>query len=221
MTDATEADWDRVLGVNVKGYGVQSRSVPATPSLPPADSLTNPAAFMMKHAVPLMAARGGGSIVNVASISGLRAQPAFVPYSTSKVATGVQAGRWSSRPPRATASAPLSTHAQAAILGLSRNVALDVGRHNIRVSPRVTPVVPAVAAVRSPAFPPAQVNTVLPGPILTDGTRRHAASLGMTLEEVTAEMVRRSLSPILEAVCVCHTSSTHASAATVASAPCR
>ena len=43
------------------------------------------AAFTMKHAIPLMAKQGGGSIVNVASVSGKRAQPAFVPYSTSKV----------------------------------------------------------------------------------------------------------------------------------------
>ncbi len=61
VEQATEADWDRVLSVNVKGY-----------------------AFCAKHAVPHLRKRGGGAIVNLASVSGLIAQPAFVPYSTSK-----------------------------------------------------------------------------------------------------------------------------------------
>ena len=58
---ATEADWDRILSVNVKGY-----------------------AFCAKHAVPHLRKRGGGAIVNLASISSFIAQPAFVPYNTSK-----------------------------------------------------------------------------------------------------------------------------------------
>ena len=85
VTDIASADWDRVLSVNVKGY-----------------------AFTMKHAIPCMRGRGGGSIVNIASISSYRAQPSFVPYATTK----------------------------GAILALSRNVALDCGPYNIRVSLR-------------------------------------------------------------------------------------
>ncbi|MBI2191822.1 MAG: glucose 1-dehydrogenase [Planctomycetes bacterium] len=61
VEEATEADWDRVLGVNVKGY-----------------------AFCAKYAAREMRKRGGGSIVNLASISAFIAQPAFVPYNTSK-----------------------------------------------------------------------------------------------------------------------------------------
>lgn len=118
VTEASEADWDRVLGVNVKGY-----------------------AFTMKYAIPLMRERGGGSIVNLSSMSASRAQPAFVPYSTTK----------------------------SAILGLSRNTAFDCGSKNIRV------------------------NTVSPGPVLTEGTLRHAKSLGLTLEKVTANMVDRMI----------------------------
>lgn len=58
----TGADWDRVLGVNVKGT-----------------------AFACKHALPPMRKAGpGGSIVNISSISAFCAQESFVPYSTTK-----------------------------------------------------------------------------------------------------------------------------------------
>ena len=36
-----------------------------------------------------------------------------------------------------------------------------------------------------------RVNAINPGPVLTDGTRREAASKGQTLEEVTNELVSR------------------------------
>jgi NAD(P)-dependent dehydrogenase (short-subunit alcohol dehydrogenase family) len=58
---ADPADWQKVLGVNVIGT-----------------------ALVSKHAIPLMKARGGGSIVNIASMSGLIAQPDFATYNTSK-----------------------------------------------------------------------------------------------------------------------------------------
>ena len=51
----------QILGVNVKGY-----------------------AYAMKHAFPVFKATGGGAVVNLASISSFIAQPAFVPYSTTK-----------------------------------------------------------------------------------------------------------------------------------------
>ena len=60
VADATLADWNRVLGVNVIGT-----------------------AMVSKFAIPHMKARGG-SIVNVASISGVIAQPNFATYNTSK-----------------------------------------------------------------------------------------------------------------------------------------
>ena len=92
----------------------------------------------MRAAVRGMRARGrGGAIVNVSSMSGLVCQESFVPYSTSK----------------------------AAQLHMTRLVALDEGKHGIRV------------------------NAVCPGPILTDGTRRHAKDLGQSLEKVCADMV--------------------------------
>ena len=76
-------EWDRVLGVNVKGY-----------------------AFCAKYAIPHMRKRGGGSIVKVASISSFIAQPAFVPYNTSK----------------------------GAVLQLMRCLAYDLAPDNIRVN---------------------------------------------------------------------------------------
>ena len=55
--------------------------------------------------------------------------------------------------------------AEGAILQLTRCGALDAAKHGVRV------------------------NAVCPGPILTDGTRRHAEAEGRSLEECTAEMV--------------------------------
>ena len=61
VVETTDTDWDRILGVNVKGY-----------------------AFCAKHAIPAMRQRGRGAIVNTASISGFTAQEGFVPYNVSK-----------------------------------------------------------------------------------------------------------------------------------------
>ena len=59
--EATTEDWRRVMDVNIMGT-----------------------ALMATHAAPEMAARGHGSIVNVASISGHVAQPGMLTYSTTK-----------------------------------------------------------------------------------------------------------------------------------------
>lgn len=83
IQDVTDSDWQRVLGVNVLG-----------PS------------YMVKHALEPMRAAGGGSIVNIASVSSFVAQPAFVPYNTSK----------------------------GALLQLTRCLAMDLAPDNIRVN---------------------------------------------------------------------------------------
>lgn len=59
--DTDEAMWDRTLAVNLKGQFLAAR-----------------------HAIPLMRERGGGAIVNVASVQGLAAQRAVVAYAASK-----------------------------------------------------------------------------------------------------------------------------------------
>lgn len=56
-------DWDFVMGVNVRSVFLGA-----------------------KHAVPVMEARGGGSIINTASVSGLHGDGGAVAYAASKAA---------------------------------------------------------------------------------------------------------------------------------------
>src|SRR5690606_41438224 len=81
--EATPEDWHRSLDVNVIGTSLCSR-----------------------YASEAMKRRGGGAIVNLASISSFVAQPQFVTYSATK----------------------------AAILQMTRNMALDLAPHGIRVN---------------------------------------------------------------------------------------
>ena len=83
VEDATVQDWQQVLGVNVIGT-----------------------ALVAKHAIPHLKARGGGAIVNVASTSGVLAQPKFATYNSSK----------------------------AAIMTMTRCMALDLAPFHIRVN---------------------------------------------------------------------------------------
>ncbi|ACK74103.1 short-chain dehydrogenase/reductase SDR (plasmid) [Gloeothece citriformis PCC 7424] len=83
VEEVSGEDWDKILSVNVKGY-----------------------AFCAKYAAPLMRQRGGGSIVNLGSISSVIAQKSFVPYNTSK----------------------------GAILQMTRCLAYDLAPDNIRVN---------------------------------------------------------------------------------------
>ena len=113
VDQVTSEQWDRILGVNVKGY-----------------------AFTQKYCIPHMKRRGGGAIVNLSSISAFCGQEAFVPYSLTK----------------------------ASVLQMTKNVAMDVGRFNIRV------------------------NAVCPGAILTEATALHAASLGKTVDDIVSDL---------------------------------
>ena len=63
FTNNTEADWDRVLSVNVKGMFLMAKAASAD-----------------------MIARGDGRIVNVSSIVGIINAPFMPPYSVSKAA---------------------------------------------------------------------------------------------------------------------------------------
>jgi NAD(P)-dependent dehydrogenase (short-subunit alcohol dehydrogenase family) len=82
VLEVTEEAWDRVMAVNVKSIMLAS-----------------------KHAIPEMKKAGGGSIINISSVAGLRANQS-TPYTTSK----------------------------AAIVGLTRSMAGDHGRDGIRVN---------------------------------------------------------------------------------------
>lgn len=83
FVDATEADWDRYLAVNVRGAG-----------------------FFAKEVIPHMQAQGGGSIINIGSISSYVVFPGQAVYATTK----------------------------GAILQLSRAIAVDFGKDNIRAN---------------------------------------------------------------------------------------
>ena len=61
LTEVGEADFDRVYAVNVKSLFWAAR-----------------------HAVPVMAAQGGGAIINIASTAGLRPRPGLCWYNGSK-----------------------------------------------------------------------------------------------------------------------------------------
>jgi NAD(P)-dependent dehydrogenase (short-subunit alcohol dehydrogenase family) len=105
--DLDEAMWDRVMDVNVK------------------------ACFLLcKYAIPEMRKRGGGVIINNASVQGLQSQKLVPVYAASK----------------------------GAVLSLTRNLALDYAEENIRVVAVCpgsvdTPMLRATAALASPDDP--------------------------------------------------------------------
>jgi NAD(P)-dependent dehydrogenase (short-subunit alcohol dehydrogenase family) len=59
--NTTEAQWDRIMDVNVKSHFL-----------------------MAKFGIPHMRARGGGVIINNASVQGLQSMPGVPPYAASK-----------------------------------------------------------------------------------------------------------------------------------------
>ena len=83
VVETTEAEWERVMAVNVGSVFLTG-----------------------KHAVPLMAAGGGGSIVNIGSGWGLKGGPEAASYCASK----------------------------GAVVNLTRAMAIDHGPQNIRVN---------------------------------------------------------------------------------------
>ena len=83
ILDTSEADWDRLQGVNAKGVYL-----------------------LTKSALPAILERGGGSIVMIASMSGLRARPGAFSYIASK-------------------------HA---VVGMTKSLAIDFGPRGVRVN---------------------------------------------------------------------------------------
>jgi NAD(P)-dependent dehydrogenase (short-subunit alcohol dehydrogenase family) len=114
--DASVADWQQSLGVNVIGTSLVTR-------------------YAFEAMKRNDGGKGRGAIVNLASISSFVAQPHFVTYSATK----------------------------AALLQMTRNLALDFAPFNIRV------------------------NAVCPGTIVTQATERHRTSVGMSMDEFMAE----------------------------------
>lgn len=83
LLDAEESHWDKTFEVNVKGY-----------------------VHLIRACVPLMRERGGGAIVNVASVAGLVPHTGLGVYGVSK----------------------------AAVLMLTRTLGMELARENIRVN---------------------------------------------------------------------------------------
>jgi len=100
----------------------------------------------MKHAVPLMKARGGGAIVNTASIAGLQAGWGPIAYSTAKAAvihlTKVTAAELSPSSIRVNAICPglIATSIFGASMGLPREVADQMAARVEEAAPSFQPV---------------------------------------------------------------------------------
>jgi NAD(P)-dependent dehydrogenase (short-subunit alcohol dehydrogenase family) len=99
----------------------------------------------MKHATPLMRARGGGAIVNTASIAGLQAGWGPIAYSTAKAAvlqlTKVTAAELSPQNIRVNAICPglIATSIFGASMGLPREVADQMAARIEEVAPKFQP----------------------------------------------------------------------------------
>lgn len=116
------------------------------------DLLVRGPALGMKHAVPLLAARGGGAIVNTASIAGLQAGYGPPAYSSAKAAlihlTRVAAAQLSPKGIRVNAICPglIATSIFGASRGLPREVADQmaalVAENGHRAQPLATAGVP-------------------------------------------------------------------------------
>ncbi len=114
LLDTSEEDWDRILGVNLKGV-----------------------AYSCKAVLPAMISQTCGSIVMISSINAISGSAGMAAYDASKTA----------------------------VLGLMRNLAIDHGKHGIRV------------------------NAICPGNTLTDFHINRMAEKGINIEQLR-EMTR-------------------------------
>lgn len=123
VEDMTAAEWDRTFALLVRG-----------PMLG------------MKHAVPVMKARGGGSIINTASIAGLQAGWGPLAYSTAKCAvihlSKVASAELAPQRIRVNAICPglIATSIFGASLGLPIAVADQMAARVAEVAPAMQPI---------------------------------------------------------------------------------
>ncbi len=110
------------------------------------DVLVRGPALGMKHAVPLMLERGGGSIINTASIAGLQAGWGPIAYSSAKASvihmSRCAAAQLSPQRIRVNAICPglIATSIFGASMGLPREVADQMAARIVEHAPKVQPV---------------------------------------------------------------------------------
>ncbi len=106
-------------------------------------------ALGMKHAVPAMLARGGGSIINTASIAGLQAGFGPLAYSSAKAAvihmSRCAAAELSPLGIRVNALCPglIATSIFGASIGLPRDVADQMAARVAEIGPKIQPIAKA------------------------------------------------------------------------------
>ncbi len=128
VVDMPEADWDRVMAVNLKAIYLLSR-----------------------HVIPLMVANGGGSVVNMSSIQALATQAGVAAYAATK----------------------------GAVLSLTRVMALDHGKQNIRV----TAICPGTIETPLARANARHWNPEDPGAVLAEWGAKHALNrIGQPIE---------------------------------------
>jgi NAD(P)-dependent dehydrogenase (short-subunit alcohol dehydrogenase family) len=144
LVDYPEDMFDRVMAVNVKAVWLG-----------------------MKAVMPALRARGGGAIVNTASIAGLRGTPNLLAYTASK-------------------------HA---VIGMTRTAALELVRHGIRVNaicpaPIETPMAAALQVGVSPKAPEtARERLTASIPMRRYGTPDEVAALVVFLASADAAYI--------------------------------
>ena len=128
------------------GLDILVNNAGATGTLAPIASMEQPgwdaamallpraAMFGMKHALPLIAARGGGSIINVASVGGMRAGISNVAYAVAK----------------------------AAVIHLTRMAAVEFAPHKIRVNNICPGLFPTPNIGQFFNINPAEIDALLP-----------------------------------------------------------
>ncbi len=103
-------------------------------------------ALGMKHAAPLMAARGGGSIINTASIAGLQAGYGPLAYSSAKAAvihmSRCAAAELSPQKIRVNAICPglIATSIFGASFGMPREMADQMAARIVEKAPKIQPI---------------------------------------------------------------------------------
>jgi len=103
-------------------------------------------AMGMKHAAPLMDGRGGGSIINTASVAGLQAGYGPLAYSTAKAAvihmSRCAAAELAPQKIRVNAICPglIATSIFGASMGMPREVADQMAARVAEVGPKIQPI---------------------------------------------------------------------------------